>query len=71
MRLRKNNLLPWFTDDHDGLPAAYLASCRKFFQELSNKHQAPSNKLRQNAARQSVRFKSPGIRVKNRFQRKV
>jgi mRNA-degrading endonuclease RelE of RelBE toxin-antitoxin system len=71
MRLKKNNLLPWFTDDHDSLPASYLTSCRKFFQELSDKHQAPSNKLRQNVARQFVRFKSPGIRVKNRFQRKV
>jgi len=40
-------------------------------QELSNKHQASSNKLRQNVARQFVKFKSPGIRVKNRFQRKV
>jgi len=71
MRVNKNNLLPWFTDDHGSLSPAYLASCRKFFQELSNKPQASSNKLRQNVARQSVRFKSPGIRVKNRFQRKV
>ena len=71
MRVKKNDLLPWFIQDHDSLPASYLASCRKFFQELSDKHQASSDKLRQFDARQSVRFKSPGIRVKNRFQRKV
>jgi len=71
MRVRKNDLLPWFIQDHGSLPASYLASCRKFFQELSDKHQASSDKLRQFDARQSVRFKSPGIRVKNRFNRKV
>jgi|TARA_B100001094_G_scaffold270415_1_gene275247 mRNA-degrading endonuclease RelE of RelBE toxin-antitoxin system len=71
MRVNKNNLLPWFIQDHGSLPPAYLASCKKFFQELSNKPQASSNKLRQNVARQFVKFKSPGIRVKNRFQRKV
>jgi len=44
MRLTKNNLLPWFTDDHGTLPDWYLKSCRKFFKELSDKQQASSNK---------------------------
>jgi len=43
-RIRKNNLLPWFTDDHGTLPASYLKSCRKFFKELRTKRQASSNK---------------------------
>jgi hypothetical protein len=43
--INKNNLLPWFTQDHGTLPASYLASCEKFFKELSFKHQAPSAKL--------------------------
>jgi len=30
MRIRKNNLLPWFTDDHRTLPDWYLKSCRSF-----------------------------------------
>ena len=30
-RIKKNDLLPWFIRDHDTLPAAYLASCKKFF----------------------------------------
>jgi len=49
-RINHNNLLPWFTDDHGTLPKAYLASCKKFFDELqasSNKQQATSDKLTQ------------------------
>jgi len=45
-RIKHNNLLPWFTDDHGQLPASYLESCRKFFSELratSNKRQATSS----------------------------
>jgi len=41
-RIKHNNLLPWFTQDHGTLPASYLRSCRKFFKSL--KPQAPSNK---------------------------
>ena len=48
-RINHNNLLPWFTDDHGQLPAAYVASCQKFFLELdrrqADKRQASSNKL--------------------------
>jgi hypothetical protein len=33
-RIKHNNLLPWFTDDHGTLPASYLASCRKFFDSI-------------------------------------
>jgi len=41
-KINHNNLLPWFTDDHGTLPASYLASCEKFFKELSAKQQASS-----------------------------
>jgi hypothetical protein len=47
-RIKHNDLLPWFTQDHGTLPAAYLKSCQKFFSELqaaSRKHQATSAKL--------------------------
>ena len=71
MKIKNNDLTHYFIRPHDQLPDTYLRSCKKFFQELSNKPQASSNKLRQNVARQFVKFKSPGIRVKNRFQRKV
>jgi len=47
-RINHNNLLPWFTDDHSTLPAAYLASCQRFFLELdrrqADKQQAASSK---------------------------
>ena len=38
------NLLRWFLEDQRQLPAAYVASCRKFFKELSYKLQAASCK---------------------------
>jgi len=41
-RIKHNNLLPWFTQDHGTLPASYLASCEKFFKSI--KQQATSNK---------------------------
>jgi len=66
MRYRShNNLIRYFIEPHDQLPEAYLRSCRKFFKELSTKHQATSNK------RQAVALWKPGVRVKNRFNRKV
>ena len=48
-RIKKNNLLPWFTEDQSTLPAAYVASCQRFFLELdrhqADKQQATSAKL--------------------------
>ena len=68
MRYRShNNLIRYFIEDHDTLPDAYLRHCRKFFRELSDKQQATSVKLQ---ATKKQLF-SPGLRVKNRFNRKV
>jgi len=39
------NLLRWFLEDQRQLPAAYVASCERFFKELSDKQQAASVKL--------------------------
>jgi len=33
-RIKHNDLLPWFTMDHDQLPASYLKSTQKFFDGL-------------------------------------
>jgi len=44
-RIKHNDLLPWFTMDHGQLPASYLKSTKKFFDELqaaSRKRQATS-----------------------------
>ena len=68
MRIKHNDLVPWFIQDHSTLPDAYLRNCRKFFKELSDKQQASSVK---HQARQTGKLWKPGVRVKNRFNRKV
>ena len=68
MRILKRDLTHWFIRDHDQLPASYLKSCKKFFKELSDKQQASSVK---HQARQTGKLFKPGLRVKNRFNRKV
>ena len=48
-KIDSNSLLPWFTEDQSTLPAAYVASCQRFFLELdrlqADKQQASSTKL--------------------------
>tara|TARA_R100000773_G_C4113636_1_gene52523 strand:+ start:320 stop:511 length:192 start_codon:yes stop_codon:yes gene_type:complete len=44
-KIKHNDLLPWFLEDHGQLPEAYVKSCQKFFdaiRESSHKHQAAS-----------------------------
>ena len=70
MRIKHNDLTHWFIRDHDQLPDAYLRSCRKFFKAGREDaemylRQASSNK------RQAVTLHKPGLRVKNRSNRKV
>jgi len=36
-RIKHNDLLPWFTQDHGTLPASYLASCEKFFKKIKQR----------------------------------
>jgi hypothetical protein len=68
-RIKHNDLVPWFIQDHGTLPDAYLRSCEKFFKELSDKHQAASDKLQASSCKKQVH--KVGTRVKNRFNRKV
>jgi hypothetical protein len=47
-KIKHNDLLPWFLEDHGTLPAAYLKSTQEFLDGLrvtSNKPQAASAKL--------------------------
>jgi len=48
-RIKHNDLLPWFLEDHGTLPKAYLKSCQKFFDEI----QAPSLKQQATSSPQS------------------
>ena len=41
-KIKHNDLLPWFLEDHGKLPAGYLKSVEKFL--ISYKLQAPSYK---------------------------
>jgi len=36
-KIDNNNLLPYFTDNHEDLPKDYLEECEKFFDELTAK----------------------------------
>jgi hypothetical protein len=42
-RIKHNDLTAWFLEDHATLPASYVKSCQKFFDEIS-KRQASSFK---------------------------
>jgi hypothetical protein len=47
-RIKHNDLLPWFTQDHNTLPASYIKKCKEFFGEVaqevtSGKPQASSS----------------------------
>ncbi len=41
-RIKHNDLTHYFLRPHQELPQAYLASCEKFFKELSVKQRAAS-----------------------------
>jgi hypothetical protein len=36
-RIKHNDLLPWFTQDHNTLPASYIKKCKEFFGEACAK----------------------------------
>jgi len=58
-RIKHNDLLPWFTDDHRDLPPAYLKSCQKFFDSL--KQQAPSSEPQASSNKQVTNIKNYDI----------
>ena len=43
-KINHNNLIPWFTENHDTLPTTYLASCQRFFLELDRRQTEKHNK---------------------------
>ena len=44
IRSKHNNLLNYFIHERRDLSPAYVASCEKFLKEISDKHQAASDK---------------------------
>ena len=61
-RIKHNDLTHYFIREHSTLPAAYLASCEKFFKSI--KQQAPSNKRQ---ASSNKRLTGPGSYDINRI----
>ena len=56
-KIKHNDLLPWFLEDHGQLPASYLKSTQKFFDGLratSTKLQATSGKRQAERAKVST-----------------
>jgi len=49
-RIKHNDLTHYFMTPHEQLPASYLASCEKFFKEISRKRQASSTKRQASSA---------------------
>ena len=64
-RIKHNDLLPWFTDDHRDLPPAYVKSCQEFFNWLDQCNQkgfqAPSSKLQASSNKQVTSKKNYDI----------
>jgi len=44
-KIKRGDLLPWFLEDHDSLPAWYIKDCKQFFEWLkqSNKDRRKLN----------------------------
>tara|TARA_X000001382_G_scaffold67344_1_gene46779 strand:- start:75 stop:287 length:213 start_codon:yes stop_codon:yes gene_type:complete len=66
-RIKHNDLLPWFLEDHGQLPASYLKSCQKFFKEL----QAPSAKLQATSSPQSDAMIDPLQKINRKELKKL
>ena len=57
-RIKHNDLLPWFLEDHGTLPKAYLKSCQKFFDEIqTTSHKRQATSLPQSGGRLQVNRK--------------
>ena len=53
-RIKHNDLLPWFTQDHGQLPASYLKHTQKFFDELKPKGGRVGPKVTSSQAKKNV-----------------
>jgi hypothetical protein len=56
-RIKHNDLLPWFTQDHNTLPASYIKKCKEFFGEVLKKLAPAASRKRQAASRRAERKK--------------
>ena len=66
-KIKHNDLLPWFLEDHGTLPDAYKKSCQKFFDEL----QATSGKLQATSSPQSDAMMDPLQKINRKELKKL
>jgi len=55
-RIKHNDLLPWFTDDHRDLPPAYLKSCQEFFKSIKQQAASPEPQASSNKQLDNIGF---------------
>jgi len=61
-RLKHNDLTHYFMTPHEQLPASYLASCEKFFQELKERNKLQASSLKPQASSLKPQATSSGSR---------
>jgi len=61
-RIKHNDLTYYFIREHSTLPAAYLASCEKFFKELSLKQQVPLLKIKKSYCSRLAKPQAPSTK---------
>jgi len=60
--IKHNDLTHYFIREHSTLPAAYLASCEKFFKELSIKQQAPVLSIKKSYCNKLAKLQAPSTK---------
>ena len=50
-KIDNNNLLPYFTDNHEDLPQDYLEECEKFFKTLTKEKDDSTKQKRRDQRR--------------------
>jgi hypothetical protein len=56
-RIKHNDLLPWFTDDHRDLPPAYLKSCKEIFGDSLQASKPRAASRKQSSSKQQTERK--------------
>jgi len=62
-RIKHNDLTHYFLREHKELPRAYLASCEKFFKELSIKQQAPLLSIKKSYCNRLAKLQAPSRKL--------
>jgi len=71
-RIKHNDLLPWFTMDHGQLPASYLKSTQKFFDELgATSYKLPGPRSISNANKGLIHKRQATSRKRQATSRKL